>query len=756
MATTALVGTRLPRIEGSAKVTGQLRYACDIYLPRMAHAKVLRSPYANAKILKIDTSKAEVYPGVVAVITAKDIPNLPREATSRGRALLAYDETIFYGQPVAAVVAEAASIAEEALDLIKVEYQPLPVVVDPVLAMQPGSPQARVPLGGEVEGAADVDIEREITGEAERKESPNITQHLVFERGDIEKGFAEADLVVERTYRSSWVHQGYIEPHNAIVDYDISGQFTVYSSNRGQFPLRTSLSQILAVPETKIRVVPLEPGGAFGSKIAPLTEGLAAVLTRHVRRPVKLVMSRSEDLKAAIPAPPAVIQLKTGVKKDGALTAVKANIIFDSGAFPGGPVLGACNVMGGYYKFPNLEVHGYEVLTNKPSTGALRAPGQPQATFALESQMDIMARELGLDPVGFRMKNAIEAGDLLINNQPSPSIGLKECLKQASETPLWKRRHNLPKNHGVGIAIGGRPQGAQPSGAVITLNGDGTISVAVGSIDVTGVNTSFTQIAADSMGLPVSSVYVSTADSRSAPYSGQSGGSKVLRTVGHAIQLAAQDALEQMYKVVAGVLECNPGDLEAGDGKIRVKGSPDRAIGLDLVATMTNSMGSTHPPIVGRGNAPASPQAPGYACQVVEVEVDPDTGQVTLVDAVCVQDAGFAVNPLSVEGQLQGGMVQSLAIGVSEELMYNDNGVLMNPSLLDYRMLTALDVPRITPVIVEVPSTDPLFGVRGVGEPCIIPGAAAVANAVHDAIGARGYKLPLTAERVLDAMGKLG
>lgn len=751
--TTTIVGTRLPRIEGTAKVTGELQYACDVYLPRMVYAKVLRSPHANARILKIDTSKAAAYPGVLAVITAKDIPNMPREASSRARALLAYDETIFYGQPVVAVAAEHASTAEEALDLIEVEYEPLPVVSDPVQAMKPGSPRVRVPVSGEVEQAAEIDIEREEGSEAQ--DNPNVTQHLVFERGDVEKGFAEADFVVERTYKSSWVHQGYIEPHNAIVDYDITGHFTVYSSNRGQFPLRTSLSQILGVPETRIRIMPLEPGGAFGSKIAPLTEGLAAVLARQLRRPVKLVMSRSEDLKATIPAPPAVIELKTGIKKDGTLTALKATIIFDSGSFPGSPVLGACHVMGGYYKIPNLEVHGYEVLTNKPSTGALRAPGQPQATFALESQVDIMCKELGLDPIEFRLKNAVEAGDLLINNQVSPVIGLKECIRAAAETDLWKRRGKLPKNHGIGIAIGGRLQGAQPASAVMTLNGDGTISVSVGSIDVTGVNTAFTQIAAESLGVPLNSVIVSTSDSRSAPYSGQSGGSKVLRTVGRAIQLAAEDALDQMYKVAAKVLECNPDDLETVEGKIRVKGSPERSVSLDLIYTMTSSAGSTHPSIVGRGNAPASPQAPGFTCQVVEVEVDPDTGLVTLVDAVCVQDVGFAVNPLSVEGQLQGGMVQSLAIGMSEELMYNDSGVLMNSSLLDYRMLTALDVPRITPVVVEVPSADPLYGVRGVGEPCIIAGAAAVSNAVADAVGARPDKIPMTAERVLEALGKV-
>ncbi|MBI2887990.1 MAG: xanthine dehydrogenase family protein molybdopterin-binding subunit [Chloroflexi bacterium] len=755
MATTSIVGTRATRVEAAEKVTGELQYASDLSLPHMLYAKVLRSPHAHARIKGIDTARARAYPGVVAVITAEDVPNLGRDVTSRGRAVLAPGEALFYGQPVAAVAATDLSAAEEALDLIRIEYEELPAVIDPAEAMRPGSPRVRAPLHevdrSEEQEHATIDA----SGEEKQEANPNISQHLVFSRGDVEQGFAEADLVMEHAWRSSMVHQGYIETHNTLVDYDITGQFTVWSSNRGIFPLRAELGRILGVPETRIRVVGVEPGGAFGSKITPLTEGIAATLARITRRPVKLTMSRSEDLKAAIPAPQAIVELKTGARKDGTLTAIQAKVIFDAGAFPGGPLLAGCSLIGGYYRWPNLHIDGFEVLTNKVSVGALRAPGTPQVTFAIESQMDMMAEALGLDPMDFRLKNAVAQGDLLPNNRQYPRIGLRECLERVKESALWQRRSQRLPNRGIGVAVGGWLGGMQPAGATMTLNLDGTVSVQVGSVDVTGVNTSFTQIAAEALGLPLSSIRVRTGDSSSAPYAGQSGGSKTLRTVGRAIQLAAADMLEQMTRIAAEKLEAAPGDLEATEGKIRVKGSPEKAIGFDLMATLTTSMGGGYSPIVGRGSAASPPQAPGFTCQAVEVQVDPDTGALTVLDSVCAQDVGFAVNPMLVEGQIQGGVAQSLAIGFTEELQFDEQGVLRNPSLLDYRMPTALDLPRIQALIVEVPSTDPLYGVRGVGEPPIVAGAAAIANAVAQATGARVAQVPATAERILRAMGKL-
>lgn len=755
MVSSSFVGTRVQRVEGVAKVTGELQYASDLRLPRMLYAKVLRSPFAHARIKRIDVTKARAHPGVVAVITAADVPNLAKDTTSRGRAVLAVNEVLFYGQPVAAIAAAELSTADEALDLIVVEYEELPAVIEPLEAMRNGSPSVRMPLTeidrSEEQEHATIDA----TGEEKKEANPNITQHLVFSRGDVEKGFAEADVVMEHTWRASMVHQGYIETHNALVDYDSTGQFTVWSSNRGQFPLRAELSHILGVLETKIRIMPMEPGGAFGSKITPLTEGIAAILARMVQRPVKLTMTRSEDLKAAIPAPQAVVELKTGAKKDGTVTAIQAKVIFDAGAFPGGPLLAGCSLMGGYYRWPNLHIDGYEVLTNKVSVGALRAPGTPQVTFAMESQMDMMAQKLGLDPLEFRLQNAVAQGDLLPNNRPYPRIGLKECLQQVQGSDLWKRRKSLPPHHGVGIAVGGWLGGMQPAGATITLNLDGTVSVQIGAIDVTGVVTSFTQIAADALGLPLGSVIVRTADSSAAPYAGQSGGSKTLRSVGQAVRLAAQDMLDQMYRIAADKLEASPGDLEAVDGKVRVKGSPEKNLGFELLATLTTSMGGGYSPIEGRGSAGSPPQAPGFTCQAAEVAVDPETGAVTIIDAVCAQDVGFAVNPMLVEGQIQGGVVQSLAIGFSEEMQFDDKGVLRNPSLLDYRMLTALDVPRVTTYLVEVPSSDPLYGVRGVGEPPIVAGAAAVANAIANAVGARVTQIPATAERILRALNKI-
>ena len=414
------LGQRVPRIEGAAKVTGATVYAADVNLPRMVHCKVLRAPLAHASIKRIDAGKARAYPGVIGVFTSVDLPNLPKETPTRAHDILAREEVIFHGQPVAAAVAETADIAEEALSLIEVEYQELPAVVDPLKGMESDSPLTRHPLK-EVDrseemvhtgGAEPAKVTyATLQGSFEAPANSNITQRLVFSRGDVEQGFAEADVIVERSYRTSWVHQGYIEPQVAIADYDSSGHFTVWTSTQGQFMVRSQLAAILGVSEGHITVIGLEVGGAFGGKVMAFNAGLVCFLAQQVGRPVKLVMTRSEDLKAANPAPQAHFEIKSGAKRDGALTALKARVVFDSGAYPGGPLMAGSNLLGGYYQWPNLEIEGFEVITNRANVGALRAPGTPQATFAIESQMDIMARELGLDLLEFRMKNAVEEGE---------------------------------------------------------------------------------------------------------------------------------------------------------------------------------------------------------------------------------------------------------------------------------------------------------------------------------------------------------
>ena len=750
------VGKPVKRIEGVGKVTGKTVYADDMQLPRMLHAKVLGSPYAHARIKAVHTAKARQHPGVEAVFASADLPEYKKNASNRRGIIFPDDEVLFHGQPVAAVLASDPHVAEDALALIEVEYEALPPVVDPIAAMEEGSPLVRSPLGdvdrSEERGHVTVAVEQE---EAEGKPT-NIASQMNFKRGDIEAGFAEADVVIEHTWRSAVVHQSYIEPHSTVADYDASGELSVWTSTQAPFYISEELSQTLGIPENKIRVTATEVGGGFGGKIY-LQELMVAALAMAVRRPVKYIMTRKEDMLAATPAPQAIVALKTGMKCDGTLTALQSRVVYDSGAFPGAPMLPGCLLIGGYYKCENLDIQGYEVLTNKVSVGALRAPGAHNVTFAIEGNMDMMARELGLDPLEVRLKNAVEEGDPLPSGQPYPRIGLKECLDAISESDVWKRRSAARghPNRGVGLAIGGWLGGLQPASAIVCLNSDGTINVTVGSADITGTNTSFAQIAAEVLNVPMQMVNVTSGDTRTAPYAGMSAGSKTTYTVGRAVKLAAEDARQQMLEIAARRLEASPEELEMADGVIRLNGSAEKTIDFRRIGRITTGFAAPHAAIVGTGAISTRKMAPGFTAQVAEVEVDPDTGEVTLLGFAIAQDAGFAINPLSVAGQMQGGASQGLGIALSEEMLYDDQGRLINGNLLDYRMPTTRDLPPIEAIIVEVPSEEGPYGARIVGEPSIVAGAAAVANAVADAIGVRLTEVPVTPERVLRAMGKL-
>ena len=755
------VGKPVARIDGVGKVTGETVYADDMQLPRMLHAKVLGSPYAHARIKSIDTSAARMHPGVEAVFTPADLPPYKKNFSNRRGMIFPDEEVLFYGQPVAAVLASDPHVAEEALSLIKVEYEELPPVVDPIAAMEEGSPLVRSPLGdvdrSEERGHVTVGVEQT---EAEGKPT-NIASQMNFKRGDIEAGFAEADVIVENTWRSAVVHQSYIEPHSTVADYDASGELSVWTSTQAPFYIRDELSQTLGIPENKIRVTATEVGGGFGGKIY-LQELMVAALAMAVRRPVKYIMSRKEDMLAATPAPQAVVELKTGMRSDGTLTALQARVVYDSGAFPGAPMLPGCLLIGGYYKCENLEIQGYEMLTNKVSVGALRAPGAHNVTFAIENHMDMMARELGLDPIEVRLKNAVEEGDPLPSGQPYPRIGLKQCLEAIAESEVWQRRGKEQgarsqdsRMRGVGLAIGGWLGGLQPASAIVCLNSDGTINVTVGSADITGTNTSFAQIAAEVLNVPLEMVNVTTGDTRTAPYAGMSAGSKTTYTVGRAVKLAAEDARQQMLEIAARRFEAAPEELEMADGIVRLNGSDEKSLTFQRLGRLSTNFAAPFPAVVGRGAITTRKMAPGFTAQAAEVEVDPETGEVTLLGFAISQDAGFAINPLSVAGQMQGGASQGLGIALSEEMLYDDQGRLLNGNLLDYRMPTTRDLPPIEAIIVEVPSEEGPYGARIVGEPSIVAGAAAVANAVADATGARLTEVPITPERVLRALGKI-
>jgi CO/xanthine dehydrogenase Mo-binding subunit len=749
------VGVAIPRPDGPEKVTGRVQYVADIQPKGMLHAKLLRSPHAHAKILSIDISAAKALPGVRAVLTAKDIPHLKKKAPTRAHAVLAIDRAVFMGQPVAAVAADELAIAEEALDLIKVEYQVLPVAVDPLKSMQPGAPPV-ADTGTEADTSealahSAVAIAKTETAPAK---AVNISQQARLTRGDPVKGFAESDHVLEKTYRVPMVHQGYLEPHAVLAEWDRNGLLTLWASTQGSFNTRSEVADVLGIPENRIRVIPVECGGGFGGKIRALCEPITAVLAQVTKRPVRYVMTRREELEAGMPAPQVIIKLKTGVKKDGTLMAIDAETVIDSGAFSGAVLAVSAVFLGSMYKWPSFDIRGFEVLTHKPSVAAYRAPVAPQTIFAIESQMEQIARDLGLDPVEFRMRHLIQEGDPMVNGQPWQNNGAKQVLARISQHPHWTTRKQWVaagkngKRRGVGLALGGWLGGLQPTGATVRLNPDGSLAVLTGQVDIAGTNIALAQIAASAYGVDTDLVRITTGDTDTAPVTGLSAGSKTIYTVGAAVLQAAEDARRQTFEIAAAELEASVHDLEMVDGKITVRGVPDKGVTLATIGKKGNLYMSKTPPVLGRANPAFTQQAPGFAAQLARLEVDPDTGEVTIVDFVIVQDVGKAINPIGVEGQMQGGAVQSLGMALTEGLMFDDSGRLTNPSLLDYRKLTAADLPDLETIIVEVPSPAGPFGARGVGEPPIIPAPAAIGNAIHDATGARLTELPLSPERI--------
>jgi CO/xanthine dehydrogenase Mo-binding subunit len=752
------VGVSIPRPDGPEKVTGRVQYVADIQPKGLLHAKLLRSPHAHARIVSIDTSAAKALPGVRAVITAKDIPHLKKKAPTRAHAVLAIDRAVFMGQPVAAVAADELAIAEEALDLIKVEYRVLPASIDPLKSMQPGAPPV-------ADAGTEADTSEALAHSAvaiAKSEAPakavNISQQARLTRGDPAKGFAESDHVLEKTYRVPMVHQGYLEAHAVLAEWDRNGLLTLWASTQGSFNTRSEVADVLGIPENRIRVIPVECGGGFGGKIRALCEPITAVLAQVTKRPVRYVMTRREELQAGMPAPQVIIKLKTGVKRDGTLMALDAETVIDSGAFSGAVLAVSAVFLGSMYKWPSFDIRGFEVLTHKPSVAAYRAPVAPQTIFAIESHMEQIARDLDLDSVEFRMRHLIQEGDPMVNGQPWQSNGAKQVLARIAEHPHWKSRKQWVaagkkgKRRGVGLALGGWLGGLQPTGATVRLNPDGSLAVLTGQVDIAGTNISLAQIAASTYGVDTDLVRITTGDTDVAPMTGLSAGSKTIYTVGAAVLQAAEDARRQTFEIAAKELEASVHDLELVDGKVTVRGMPDKGITLAAIGKKGNLYMSKTPPVLGKANPAFTQQAPGFAAQLARIEVDPDTGEVTLQDFVIVQDVGKAINPLGVEGQMQGGAVQSLGMALTEGLLFDDSGRLTNPSLLDYRKLTAADLPNLETIIVEVPAPAGPFGARGVGEPPIIPAPAAIANAIQDATGARLTELPMSPERIALAL----
>jgi CO/xanthine dehydrogenase Mo-binding subunit len=776
MAEYSQVGKSLRRIDGREKTMGQTRYAGDLRLPGLLYARPVLSPYAHARIVHIDKTAALGIPEVVAVLTAADLALKYGGPASRHRVPLATTHALFCGHPVAVVLAESEGAAQDGADQVRVAYEPLPAVVDPVAAMAEDAPvvqqqvdEAAAQAEGQMHAAVAAQEESAAEAAAERF-SKNVTNRVHVQQGDIAHGFLEADVVIEQTYRTSMVHQSYMEPQVALASADPSGNITLWASTQALFYGRSEVASALGLPEHRVNSVPVPIGGGFGGKFV-LIEPLVAALARAVQRPVLLNFTRSEDLLAANPAPQTVITLKMGARRDGTLTAIQATAIFDSGAYPGTPAGIAALVFGGYYRCANLDIRAYEVLTHKPGVGAYRAPGAPQATFALESQMDALARALELDPLEFRLRNAVVAGDRRPDGRIWPAIGLKDCLERVREHPLWREHtavqrppgegkqagHSDTRRVGVGLAAGGWPGGLEPAAAACRLERDGTITVVVGSTDVTGTHTTFASIAAEILGVRPEQVAVVQSDTLTAPYAGATGGSKATYTVGAAVQRAAEDARQQIIRMAADILEAAPADLELVDGRVIVRGVPGRGISFLELAQKSMNFGARYEPVYGRGASAITEAAPMFAAHLARVAVDTETGEVEVLDYVAAQDVGFAINPAEVEGQICGGVVQGIGWALYEQLVYDEQGQLLSSTLMDYALPNSEAAPsRITPLLVSVPSRHGPFGAKGVGEPPVVPVAAAIANAIYDAVGVRITHLPITPERLFRALREQG
>src|SRR5579859_5688120 len=758
------VGKPTRRQDAPDKLTGRARYAGDLGFPGLLHARLVLSPYAHARIVSIDTSAALALPGVVAVYTSETLGMANADSTSRSQAPLARNEVCWAGHPVAIVLAETEAAAEDGAGAVDVDYDPLPAVLDPLAAMRPGAPVARVRKEGEVSEIAGGEAHAAVAKEEEEHDteelSENVSDKAHFHLGNMEDGWREAEVVVEHTYHTSFVHQSYIEPQSIIVAPNPSGQqLTIWASSQGMFAVRSDVASATKLPERQIRVESVPIGGAFGGKFG-LIEPLAAAAAYASRRPVRLVYSRGEDLLAGNPAPMSIITLKLGAKRDGSLVAMEGKVVFDTGAYPGSAVFLGGLLLGSSYRCPNVDFRCYEVLTNKVSVGAYRAPGAPQACFALESTVDELCRTLEMDPLAFRLKNGLKEGDRALDHRPWPRIGLIECLEKAQQHPLWAKRAEekaVPEELagwkiGIGLAAGGWPGGTEPAAAACRLEKDGTVTVIVGTVDLTGSDTSLSLIAAEGLGMTSETVNVVHDNTDTMPYSGGTGGSKTTYSMGPAVLAAARDARNQILSIASEMLEAAAGDLEIEEYKVVVRGTPAKNVLLKDIAKASMQFAGRYEPVYGRGRAAVRFNSPMFTAHVAKVAVDPETGEVRVLDYVAVQDVGFAINPAEVEGQITGGVTQGIGWALFEGLVYDENGQALTSSLMDYALPHMQDVPNITPIFVEVPSALGPFGAKGVGEPPVVPVGAAIANAVFDAVGVRMTQLPITSEQLFKAM----
>ncbi len=739
------VGKSVPRVDALSKVTGEAIYTADVILPGMLYGLAKRSPHPHARIVHIDTRRAEALAGVKAVITANDVSDILIGLKLRDLPILARNEVRFAGEKVAAVAAVDEETAREALELIDVEYEVLPALIDVNEAMREGAPLVHENL-------------HTYSGLPSPVKQTNVFLHETFTKGDAASGFSEADFILDHTFTTPIVHQGYMETHAALVDVSPDGGVTVWSSDKVPFRVRSLIAEIIGLPITRVRVIPSFVGGDFGGKGMIFDEPLCYYLALKAGRPVKMVMTRQEEFLAASPRHASIIRLKAGAKQSGELVAWQANAIFDSGAYAGYKPqigLGGTKKLGGTYRIPHVRIDGYYVYTHTLPCGHCRAPGDPQASFAVESFIDMIAARLKLDPFRFRWMNSLDDGDLSPTGEPWRGINIKETMKAAVEASAWGKPK--PNSHyGFGIACAERPTGTGESSAVVIVNGDGSVNIISGASDPgTGARTVLCQIVAEVLKVPMERITINLVDTDSAPYDQGAGGGRTTFVAGQAASRAALQVKKELMASAAKLLNCSPEaaqeSIDVADGYLFLKSDSAKRVSYSQ-AVRAVKKSQIMAEEVFSSNAMDDTC---FTTHIAEVQVDPERGYVEVKRVTAAHDIGFAINPAAAEGQIEGGIVQGVGFALLEETQRVD-GKVTNPTLADYKLCTSRDAPEIVTLLIEgAPGAGP-YHAKSIGELPTCPVAPAVANAIFDAIGVRISDLPITGEKIIKALKESG